>query len=153
MPVAWRICRARHALASLEGTGAKTFGGRWNDKGLPVVYASNTLSLAAMELLVHTDTDLAPPDLVSVKLRYPDSVSVEEFKESDLPANWRDTPAPLICTDKGSAGIKSQPSLVLRVPSAIVPQETNVLFNPDHPEIADVSIDEVKPFTFDPRLF
>ena len=149
----WRICRSKHAASAFSGTGAEKTGGRWNFKGHAVVYCSENLSLAALELFVHVSPGIIPADLMSIRGTIPESVSVERIKVKDLPKNWRTYPAPpelqAIGTDWLTAGL----SLVLIVPSAINPVETNLLLNPAHPEIKKLKINKGKPFHFDPRMF
>jgi RES domain-containing protein len=65
----WRITRA--AYQALDGEGARLHGGRWNPEGVPVVYTSTTLSLAALEYLVHVDPEDVPGDLVAMRIRIP----------------------------------------------------------------------------------
>ena len=48
----FRIAAAEH-IRDISGTGARMYGGRWNNTGYPVVYASGSRSLAALEFLVH----------------------------------------------------------------------------------------------------
>ena len=62
----WRICRARYADESFTGRGARRFGGRWNSPGVPMVYCSSSLALAAIELFVHIEPNLQPDDLVAI---------------------------------------------------------------------------------------
>lgn len=54
---AWRLVKQKHAATAFDGDGARLFGGRWNAPGSRVIYTSTTLSLAALEILVH----LLPP--------------------------------------------------------------------------------------------
>jgi len=92
--LAWRICKKRHVASAFRGIGAAKVGGRWNRKGEPVIYASSSLSLAALELFVHLEPNGMPDDLRSVVAAIPDTVSWEELTAADLPANWREYPAP-----------------------------------------------------------
>lgn len=149
----WRICRERHVASAFSGIGAEKVGGRWNHKGSRVVYASTTLSLAALELFVHLEPNLIPTDLCAVSAVVPEGVSTEQLAAEDLPANWRDYPAPAKLQDLGSEWVREQRSLVLFVPSAVNPEEFNVLLNPLHPEITQVSEIKSKPFRFDPRMW
>lgn len=149
----WRICRERHVASAFSGIGAEKVGGRWNHKGSRVVYASTTLSLAALELFVHLEPNLIPTDLCAVSAVVPEGLSTERLAAEDLPANWRDYPAPAKLQDLGSEWLREQRSLVLFVPSAVNPEEFNVLLNPLHPEMANVSEVKSKPFRFDPRMW
>ncbi|MEJ7811771.1 MAG: RES family NAD+ phosphorylase [Gemmatimonadaceae bacterium] len=146
----WRLTRQSFQL--LDGEGARLFGGRWNPEGVPVVYTSGTLSLAALEYLVHVDIENAPADLVAVALDLPEASSIEDVRLADLPPDWRvlaDHPA---CVAIGSRWAARAHSLALRVPSAVIPEESNVLLNPRHPEMQGVRVFLARPFTYDPRL-
>jgi RES domain-containing protein len=149
----WRICRSKYEASAFAGSGAEKTGGRWNFKGHRLVYASENLSLAVLELFVHVAPEIMPADLISIRGRLPDSVSKEEIEESDLPGNWREYPAPAELQSFGTDWIKRQSSLVLIVPSAINPQEKNLLLNPAHPEIKKLKVEAGQPFRFDPRMF
>lgn len=150
---AWRICKAKWETAAFTGRGSEKAGGRWNPKGLPMVYASEHLSLAALEVFVHVDPEDMPDDLVSVCIELPDTVSTERIDVADLPKNWRNTPAPPALKDLGQKWLTSQASLALVVPSAIVPVECNILLNPLHPEMKSLTPTSGEPFHFDPRMF
>jgi RES domain-containing protein len=117
-----------------------------------VVYASETLALAALEYLVHVDPAIAPDGLVSIAAEIPDSVAIREVDLSDLPADWRGYPALEALAQIGTAWANTGSSAVLRVPSAIVPTERNYLLNPAHPEFRRIKIGVPRPFAFDPRL-
>ncbi len=146
----WRLCKRRHA--ALDGEGARRAGGRWNRRGTAVVYASESLSLAALELLVHCDPALLPDDLVAVAAEIPDALRVERVEEKTLPRNWRAYPAPESLARIGTDWAASMRSPVLAVPSAVVPRERNFLLNPSHPEFRRVRAGEAEPFSFDARL-
>jgi RES domain-containing protein len=149
----WRICRSKHEASALSGRGAEKTGGRWNHKGHAMVYASENLSLAALELFVHVSPGTMPADLVSIRGELPDSVSIEEIDEAALPDNWRVYPAPAELQRLGTKWLLEQTSLVLIVPSAITPLERNILLNPVHPEIKQLRFEAGRPFHFDPRMF
>lgn len=146
----WRISRIAHT--GLDGEGARLFGGRWNSRGIPVVYTASRLSLAALEYLVHIDPEDAPDDLVASCLRIPDGASEVSVGPDDLPQQWRQTPAPAECQRMGDHWARSGEHLLLRVPSVLVPEETNVLVNPLHPDASGVRMSASRPFSFDLRL-
>lgn len=151
--VVWRLCRQRYADRPLDGEGAQRYGGRWNSLGTAVVYTAGTLALAALEILVHVDHDLAPTDLVSISIEVPTRIRIEEIPITALPTNWRRTPAPGYLQDLGTAWVRSVSSLLLRVPSAVIPEEHDYLVNPAHRDLPRSKIGSPTPFTFDPRLF
>lgn len=150
--VVWRLCRQRYASHPLDGEGARLYGGRWNYLGTSVVYTAETLALAALETLVHLDPDLAPTDLVAIPIELPANIRVEEIIVAELPPNWRSTPALETLQEIGTAWVRRASSLVLRVPSAVIPQEHNYLVNPAHMDQSRLKVGRPQPFSFDPRL-
>ncbi len=118
-----------------------------------MVYTAGTLALAALEVLVHVDHDVAPTDLVSIPISVPAGIGIEKISIPSLPANWRNIPAPEELQKTGTAWAHGATSVLLRMPSALIPEEHNYLVNPAHPDITRLKIGRPKPFTFDPRLF
>ena len=150
MPEAWRIVKAKHAATAFSGKGAADNGGRWNSRGVAVVYASITKSLAVLESLVH----LNPPvrfKSVAFRLQFDDAL-VEKFPLKKLPADWQVEPPPPSTQGIGDAWVQEARSAILALPSAIIPSEPNFLLNPAHPDFKKISIGKPKPFAFDPRL-
>jgi RES domain-containing protein len=150
----WRICKGKDVATTMSGAGSSYASGRSHLKGSPVVYTSSTASLAALETLVHFDPALAPPDLRLLEIDVPDTLSLESFDPAGLPHDWRAYPGPVALQMFGSTWLRELRSVVLRVPSAVLPVavEANYLLNPLHPEAEDLSIVEERPFTFDSRL-
>jgi len=148
----WRICRERYALDAFSGEGARRFGGRWNSRGVPMVYASTSLALAAIELFVHLEPGQAPRDLVSIGAELPGGEPALQWDEAILPAQWRgDELGPM--RDLGDAWVRDRRSLAVFAPSVPIRQEWNVLVNPLHPQIAEIRADQPQPFVFDARMF
>jgi RES domain-containing protein len=116
------------------------------------VYLASTLSLAALEYLVHVDIEDLPSDLVAMQVRLPDDCGVETVALDQLPADWRATPDAAACQALGDDWIERGERLLLQVPSVVVPEERNVLLNPAHPDARRVRVLAQRPFTFDPRL-
>jgi RES domain-containing protein len=87
----WRICRQHYAAGAASGEGARLYGGRWNSRGVSVVYASTSLALAAMETFVNLEPNLRPADLVSIEGEIPDAVAVGRLDLTVLPARWNET--------------------------------------------------------------
>jgi RES domain-containing protein len=146
----YRICRT--AYRELDGKGALLYGGRWNSPGRPVVYASATLSLAALEYLIHVEPEDAPADLIALTIEVPDDSPMESVEASALPSGWEKVAEPPPCKDIGDRWVSSGASLLLRVPAAPVPEEMNLLLNPEHRDARRVRIVADRPFFFDPRL-
>lgn len=132
--------------------GARRFGGRWNTPGVPMVYASSSLALAAIELFVHLEPNLQPDDLVSIAARLPKGEPAKRLGPEELPpAWWTDDFEPLRAI--GDRWIREKSSLAIEVPSAALRAEWNVLVNPLHNAIAEIMAEEPEPFHFDARMF
>jgi RES domain-containing protein len=149
--VLYRIAQTTY-IRDLSGSGPRLYGGRWNPKGIGVIYTSESRALAALELFVHLSRTVIPPGLSLASIEIPDHASGKEITMEELPRNWRSYPAPLELADIGASWIWSKKSLLLRLPSVIMPPEKNVLINPAHPEITGVRILKVDPYSPDPRL-
>lgn len=155
MTVIWRLVKRRHAdvADAFDGEGARRYGGRWNLPGTRMVYAAQSLSLAALEQFVH----LGPEDnhirFVSFRVEIPDDLRMDELKPDKLPANWRMEPPQDSTQDIGTRWARSNGSAVLRVPSVIIPAEYNFALNPAHPDLGRIRIGEPKLFSFDPRMW
>ncbi len=148
----WRICRAKFAAEAFSGHGARRFGGRWNSPGVPMVYSSSSLALAAMELFVHLEPNQQPDDLVSIAATLPTGEPARRLEPEKLPRGWwKDDFAPLRAI--GDRWIREKSSLAMEVPSAALRTEWNVLMNPLHSAIAKIRIEEPQPFRFDARMF
>ena len=118
-----------------------------------MIYTSATLSLAALEYYVHLDQVDSPADLVAIPADIPDGVARSEIDVHSLPPNWRDYPAPDDLADRGTAWVRAGRTAVLVVPSALVPQERNLLLNPVHSGFGRVRVGRPEPFSFDPRMW
>ncbi|HSN99153.1 MAG TPA: RES family NAD+ phosphorylase [Candidatus Nanopelagicales bacterium] len=150
MPVVHRICSAKHADGAFTGEGARLYGGRWNEKGTRMVYCASSVSLAMLEVLVHSPT--LPVGIVSITVMIPDDILIETWTAADLPADWAMYPAPAALQARGSAWAAAGRTLAVRVPSAVVPSETNILLNPVHPDWSRCTVHPAEPIAFDIRL-
>jgi len=130
----WRICRRRYAAEAATGEGARLFGGRWNSRGVRMVYASTSLALAAMETFVNLEPNLQPTDLVSIEGGIPDDVGIGHLDLKVLPSSWY-RPRRQSLRRFGDEWVRVGRTAALVVPSAAVRGEWNVLLNPMHPEI------------------
>jgi RES domain-containing protein len=146
----YRLCRAAYADDPLSGEGARLYGGRWNPKGVRVAYCASTLSLAVLEILVHTS--VLPADYVSIAIEIPDDLAIEVLRPRDRPPGWDATPAPAAAQRLGAQWVARGRAVALEVPSAVVPEETNILINPAHEGVARIVVGRPKAFRFDPRL-
>ena len=147
----WRIASRAHA--PLDGEGPRLYGSRWTPRGRAAVFASATLSLAALERFVHTDPDLEPTDLVAVEIEIKASNRAESVADSSLPSNWRAYPAPVVLTTIGERWLRGARAVALSVPSVVVPSERNIIINPAHGDFDTVTVASIEPFSFDPRMW
>jgi RES domain-containing protein len=135
----------------LSGEGARLYGARWNSKGFPVVYTSTTISLSLLELFIHKASydEIATNFLMIIEVG--GDLEIPEIRLSKLKEDWAE--------DEGNTRwigdefLKASSSLLLRVPSAIIPEETNVLINPRHKDFKKVKVKAARKFEFDARLF
>jgi RES domain-containing protein len=147
---AWRMVKEKRVTTAFTGEGAAKTGGRWNSRDVAVVYASATRSLAALETLVH----LNPPVMFNyriIRVEF-DERMVERLALAALPADWKMEPPPLSTQQLGDNWARSLRSALLAVPSIIIPDETNYVLNPAHPDFEKITIGQPADFAFDPRL-
>ncbi len=149
---AYRLIKARYASDPLDPQGAKRYGGRWNSKGKAVLYAADSISLAALELLVHLHRSTILNHYVLVTVELPDK-AILTLDNQALPPDWRDDPPPRSTQTLGDGWLSSQQSLALAVPSTVVPQQYNLVINPAHPAFPTLAETLTStPFLFDQRL-
>lgn len=123
-------------------------GGRWNSPGRPLVYTSESLALCLAECLVHVTGPL-PRDYVAFKISVPGD-AVETLDAAALKPGWQ---ADVGYTRAiGDQWMDQARSLALAVPSLVLPESTNVLLNPLHPQADSLAVADQQPFRFDPRL-
>jgi len=147
--ILYRITSRAYAR-DLSGTGAMLYGGRWNPKGLRMIYTSQSLSLATLETIVNLSGEQIPNNLYCVELELPDSEPITDLTQP-LPPEWNTFPYSGITVVLGKDFLQSN-QLCLRVPSAIIPTEYNYLFNPIHDDFIKVKIQDARPFILDQRL-
>jgi RES domain-containing protein len=148
---AWRLVKSRHAAAAFDGEGARLHGGRWNSPGTRVAYASDSIALAALEVLAHLQSTAVLQAYSLVSLSFPEK-TVEVLQATALPARWRRFPSPPENHAIGDQWVAEGRSLILQVPSAIIPTAANFLINPSHPDFGELVIGRPERFAFDARL-
>ena len=147
----WRLIKAEHADDAFDGEGARRGGGRWNSKGGRVVYTAGSLSLATLEVMVHIPFYRAMKNYVCIPIDFNPNLS-QSITTEDLPDNWTADPIPQSVRDVGDRWVQNQESVILKVPSAIIPIEYNNLVNPSHPDFEKIVIHSPQKFAFAPRL-
>lgn len=150
MLTVWRIVTRRFAASAFSGEGARLYGGRWNRKGVPIVYTAASRSLAFLELLVQDEPLRA--QYVMIPARIPNGLRIERITAAQLPDGWRKPEARETLRRLGGEWFASGRSAVLAVPSAVVPSETNYLLNPRHRAFAKIKIGKPESLSTDLRL-
>jgi RES domain-containing protein len=143
--VVWRLQDSKFPLVNSEG--ARLTGGRWNQAGTSVIYASEDIVLAAMEIMVHHGG--IPEDYIGIRIEIPDDVEIDVIDNSP---GWPDLVPEAVTAEQGTNWANASRHAVLRVPSATMSVSGyNYVLNPAHPDFARISFSFV-PVKFDPRL-
>jgi RES domain-containing protein len=146
--ILWRVSNYR----TLDGVGGLYVSGRWHTKGHPVVYCTLNPATALLESLVHIEIDSEDrPELFQVlRIEGPDALSIEEIEAAALQSNW--TASIASTQNLGDRWLSERRSLLLKVPSVLVPETWNVLVNPQHAEAGLLKITMMYEHAFDARL-
>jgi len=136
----------------ISGFGAFLFGGRWNSKGVYALYTSEHISLAALEIVVNYDRSQYKmlPEYYLLTLRVPESRMVR-IQQHVLKEKWIEDVE--YTRFMGDQFLLQQSHLALRLPSAVIPEESNLLLNPQHPDFRKIKITDSRPYGLDNRLF
>lgn len=147
----WRIVTGPHPVWS--GEGARRFGQRWNLPGLPAIYTGTSFALCLVEVLVHANRKMPPSAARCIAADVPDDVSREVFDPAILPG-WDDLRDPSGAQAFGRVWIEERRSALLLVPSVVTGgRDTNIVVNPDHPDVGRISVGAESAVRLDPRLF
>jgi len=146
----YRLTREKYK-DSLSGKGASYRGGRWNNAGIEIIYCASNRSLAMAEVAVHVTAATMPTKYWMLEVHIPDDLEV--MTAMDLPAHWNSFPYLHSTKSVGDQLIYENIYIALKVPSAVVQNDWNVLINPFHDDFDKVKIVRAEPFHFDRRLF
>jgi RES domain-containing protein len=149
--VGWRIVKEKHAASAFSGEGARIFEGRWNSAGVRMVYCSEHVSLAALEILVHTQPVTMRHKFRVFRASW-DETMMASVDVKRLAKGWNVQPPGPTSKKIGDEWIQSSRSAVLAVPSVIVAQERTFLLNPKHRDFTKIKIKDQGSFSLDPRL-
>jgi RES domain-containing protein len=141
----------RRADRAFDGEGARLFGGRWNSPGRAAVYLADSRALAALETMVH----LSPRSQKTRYLLFEVSFAADLVTAMDMAPLLAALQSASVLPQTRKAGddwLAAGDSPVLRVASAIIPQESNFLLNPAHPDFKRIQVAAGREFAFDPRL-
>jgi RES domain-containing protein len=150
--IVYRLARSKY-INDLSGIGARLTGGRWNSKGLGLIYTSSSRALCMAEIAVHLPLGILPLDYCLAQILIPDTFSIESVDIKKLPDGWNQFPGISTTQTIGDKFILDNKNMILKVPSAVVQGDYNYLINPLHTGIKKIKVREVEPFTFDERFF
>lgn len=148
--VVYRVGRTKYAN-DLEGVGARLFGGRWNNKSVACLYTSESRALAILEYTVNVGIDDIPRALSIITIEIPDA-PIKMLTESDLPGDWKRSPAPSSTKEFGSKVLMQAAEPVIKIPSTVIPIEFNFLLNPLHFDSSKFRIIDIVDFIYDVRI-
>lgn len=148
----YRLSKLKYSQ-DLSGKGAELSGGRWNSKGTPIIYTSQSIALATTEVAVHIPLGILPKGYVVITYEVPDSVIIQELDESLIPLDYKSIPHSHSTQVIGDEFLQNKRSLILKVPSVVINGDLNYLINPLHSDITKISILSVNKYEFDERLF
>ena len=154
MVLLYRISKTKR-INDLTGEGARLYGGRWNLKGTPALYTSDSTALATLETLVHSPLHLMPKERSIATLRFPDNLAVFSLNPEELPEGWWINPAPLQLAQIGQKWVEDKSAVALVVPSSVTPtgEGRNYILNPQHPDFLQIEIVKIAQYDYDARLF
>jgi RES domain-containing protein len=147
----FRIVQTRWIDTALSEEGARRYGGRWNKPGTPAVYLAESRALAVLEILVHAPREALRLDWTVIQVEI-DDADVETKEITSLPENWSEMPSSQSARAFGDFWIVNSGRLALKVPSAVIPEESALVVNPAHSKWAQLKPIDVKPFRLDGRL-
>lgn len=148
----YRLCKAAYSH-DLSGKGAAEFGGRWNSKGVAVLYTASSPALCVAEMVVHLPLGIVPSGFVMISFELEEPFLGQVLSPAELPEDWNSYPHPETTQRIGDQFVREQQFLALTVPSAIVPNDTLTLLNPAHHGFNRFKQTHREDFRFDKRLF
>ncbi len=148
----FRLSKSKYA-DDLSGKGAEIAGGRWNSKGMPMIYTSESRALCIAELAMHLPLVIVPEDFSFISLIIPGNIPVFNLPKDQLPFNWNEYPHPNETQEIGDRFLKDNKYLLMKVPSVVVEEEYNYLINPRHKMMQKIVVSEITSFRFNERFF
>lgn len=147
----YRLAMAKFAQ-DFSGNGAAKYGGRWNNREVPALYTSTSKSLTALELLVHAHNFGFSADFQFISFEFEDALISHRWKSEELPLGWNSVEDTRTAANWGTKYFMKLGALALKVPSTVIEDEYNVVFNPLHPDFSHLKMIDIQPFTFDSKL-
>ena len=150
--IVYRLASEKYSN-DLTGIGAEIAGGRWNLKGTRVLYTADSRALCMAEIAVHTPVGIMPKNYFLITIEIPDYSQIKQLEVKQLPKGWRKFPYSKLTQELGDSFINKNEVLYIKVPSAVVQGDFNILINPQHSDSDKVKILQIEEFDFDERIF
>jgi RES domain-containing protein len=147
----FRISMESHA-GTLSSSGRAN---RWNLRGQKVIYTGSSRSLSTLELIVHRSAIVPAANYkVSVISIDENKRLIKKVSNNQLPEDWRTLVAYSFLQNIGAKWYLSQETLILKVPSAVIPYEYNYIINTEHPHFEkNIQVIRMEDYFWDNRLF
>lgn len=146
-----RVFRIAYKEFTQDLTPSKA-NGRWAAAGKAVIYAAGSVALAVLENLVRRQGEGFNDDYRIMVIDVPSSLKIQTITAAELAAGWNDVLDYSKCQPQGNRWYDEAKYPVLKVPSAIIPQEFNYVLNANHPDFSKVKLLEVTGYIPDPRI-
>ena len=148
----YRLSRARYA-DHISGTGSSNKGARWNSVGVEMIYTAESRALAMAEIMVHLSAAMIPKDYLMITVNIPDDLVIQQLPPEVLPPDWNVFPYLASTQTLGDSFIRDSRFPILKVPSAVVAGDFNLLINPHHKDFNRIKVEKTEKFPFDSRFF
>lgn len=146
--ISYRVVKKSHLNSAFDGEGARLYGGRWNSKGVSVVYTSDSLALCSLEIFVHLPSYQLLKEYYYIRVAFDSDLVMD----AQVVKGWEARPVSKVSQSIGNQWVKENQGSVLRVPSVLMPDGNNYLINFNHPDSKKIKIGDPEPLDFDPRL-
>lgn len=145
------VYRITHKIYSKE-LYASGLEGRWNGEGKRGIYAASSIALAFLENMIRRQGVGFNSDFKTMIIEIPDSLEIQKIKAGDLPAGWREFTDYSRCQHLGNEWYEKGDEPILKVPSAVLPEEYNYVINAIHPDFKKVRLIETTDLVPDERI-
>lgn len=145
------VYRIIHKIFSKE-LHASGLEGRWNSNGKKVIYAAGSIALAFLENMVRRQGVGFNSDFKIMIIEIPDDLKIQIIKAKDLDLGWRAFTDYFKCQPLGDEWFDKGEKPVLKVPSAVLPEEFNYVMNTTHKDFKKVRLIETTELIPDERI-
>lgn len=145
------VYRIVHALYS-NTLFASGIVGRWNSVGKKVIYTAESIPLAFLENMVRRQGVGFNKDFKIMFIEIPDNTQIATIDISELEESWRDFHDYSSCQRLGDNWYNEGKALVLKVPSAILPEAFNYIINSEHRDYKLIQLVAITDLVPDERI-